>query len=90
MQYEKHGWRFFRDLYDELPAINENEGYMFLFRIVPGKGNKVWFACTVISLMLDRVGNHKRLGCTATDSKDGRNHFWLVRFTEKSPVREGS
>lgn len=88
--YEKHGWHFFKDLYDELPAIHENEGYMFLFRIVPGKGNMVWFASTVISLMLDRVGNHKRIGCTATDSSDGRNHFWLVRFTEKAPVQEGN
>lgn len=88
--YEKHGWAFFKDLYDELPAINENEGYLFLFRIVPDKGNKVWFASTVIGLMLDRVGKNKRLGCTATDSNDGRNHFWLVRFTEKESVQEGS
>ena len=62
---------------------------MFLFRIVPGKGNMVWFASTVIGLMLDRVGKNPRIGCTATDSKDGRNHFWLVRFTKKESVQEG-
>ena len=88
--YEKHGWRFFKDLYDELPEINENEGYLFLFKTVPGKGNKVWFASTVIGLMLDRVGKNPRIGCTANDSEDGQNHFWLVRYTKNEPIQKGS
>lgn len=79
--YEKHGWRFFKDFYCELPEINENDGYLFLFKVIPEKGNQYIYAISVISLMLDRFGDYPRIGCTVTDSDDSLNHFWLVRYT---------
>ena len=54
-----------------------------LFQIIPGKANNTAFANIALGLLLrsyPRDPEKKRsLGCSVSDSKDGINHFWLLK-----------
>ena len=48
--------------------------------LTPDKANQTAFATTMLNLLLDENEGKKRtLGCDTTDTKDGENHFWLLK-----------
>ena len=81
--YERHGWKFVKDFFSDIPVLEDGRDYDMLFQIIPGKANNTAFANIAIGLLLrsyPRDPEKKRsLGCTVSDSKDGINHFWLLK-----------
>lgn len=78
--YEKHGWQHVKDFFPEFSRLEDGAEYQLVFALTPDKPNQTAFATTVLNLLLDENGGKKRtLGCSATDTKDGENHFWLLK-----------
>ena len=81
--YERHGWKYVKDFFSDIPVLEDCRDYDMIFQIIPGKANNTAFANIAIGLLLrsyPRDPEKKRsLGCTVSDSKDGTNHFWLLR-----------
>ena len=51
-----------------------------MFLLTEDKPNHTAFANTVLNLLLDENEGKKRtLGCSATPTNDGQNHFWLLK-----------
>lgn len=80
--YERHGWKFVKDFFSDIPVLEDGQDYDMLFQIIPGKANNTAFANIALGLLLrsyPRDPEKKRsLGCSVSDSKDGINHFWLL------------
>ena len=78
--YEKHGWKFVKEFFEEFSNLEDGREYMLLFKLQPDKANGIAFSNTVLYMLLTANPEKKRtLGCNATVSKDGQNHFWLRR-----------
>ena len=78
--YEKHGWAHVKDFFPEFSALADGGEYRLVFALTPDKANQTAFATTVLNLLLDANDGKKRsLGCDTTDTKDGENHFWLLK-----------
>ena len=78
--YEKHGWRHVKDFFPEFSRLEDGGEYRLVFALTPDKANQTAFATTVLNLLLDENPGKKRtLGCSATDTTDGQNHFWLLK-----------
>ena len=78
--YEKHGWQHVKDFFSEFAQLEDGAEYRLVFALTPDKMNQTAFATTVLNLLLDENGGKKRtLGCDTTDTKDGENHFWLLK-----------
>lgn len=81
--YERHGWKFVKDFFSDIPVLEDGQDYDLLFQIIPGKANNTAFANIALGLLLrsyPRDPEKKRsLGCSVSDSKDGINHFWLLK-----------
>ena len=78
--YEKHGWQHVKDFFSEFAALEEGAEYQLVFALTPDKANQTAFSTTVLNLLLDENDGKKRtLGCSTTDTKDGENHFWLLK-----------
>jgi len=78
--YEKHGWRFVKDFFEEFSHLEDGQEYALLFKVEPGKANNTAFANTILGmLLLSNPGKKRALGCNVTFSDDGQNHFWLLR-----------
>lgn len=79
--YEKHGWNFVKEFFGEFPDLDDGEEYALYFEIVEGKANNSAFVNTVLGMLIDKNPDKKRkLGCNVTFSKDGKNHFWLLKL----------
>lgn len=82
--YEKHGWARVKDFFDELPELEEGVENALLFQVDQTKGvyNEA-FGHTILGRLLTRKMKEKRnLTCSIEDSKDGQNHFWLLKRKE--------
>ena len=78
--YEKHGWAHVKDFFSEFSTLEDGAKYRLVFALTPDKLNQTAFATTVLNLLLDENDGKKRtLGCDTTDTKDGENHFWLLK-----------
>lgn len=78
--YEKHGWQHVKDFFSEFARLEDGAEYRLVFALTPDKMNQTAFATTVLNLLLDENDGKKRtLGCDTTDTKDGTNHFWLLK-----------
>ena len=76
--YEKHGWAHVKDFFPEFAKLADGGEYQLVFLLTEDKPNHTAFANTVLNLLLDENEGKKRtLGCSATPSNDGHNHFWL-------------
>ncbi len=79
---EKHDWKFAKEfIYDCLDL--EDGDYNYVFKVTDDREQSAAFPNIVLALALkdlEKNPEHKRnLGCTVTDSNDGKNHFWLFR-----------
>lgn len=78
--YEKHGWDAVKDFYDEFSVLEDGQEYKLLFELASDKANWTGFANTILGmLILKNKGRKRRLGCKIDSSKDGDNHFWLLK-----------
>ena len=78
--YEKHGWQHVKDFFPEFARLEDGAEYQLVFALTPDKLNQTAFATTVLNLLLDENGGKKRtLGCDTTATRDGQNHFWLLK-----------
>lgn len=80
--FEKHNWVSVRCFYHEIPELNEENGYLLLFKVNSHKHNKTMFANTIIGMCLKDAGCRLKIGCTVVDSRDDFNHFWLVKYKD--------
>lgn len=80
--FDMHKWEHFKDVYSKLPSLTDEYGYLLLLKVTEGKGDKTSYAGAVIGLMLDKLPDYPRIGCTIIDSKDSYNHFYLVRYKD--------
>lgn len=78
--YEKHGWRFVKDFLDEFADLENGGDYALMFRLEPVKMGNVAFANVIISILMNRNEDKDRsLSCHVAETKDGQNHFWLLK-----------
>ena len=81
--YEKHGWSHVKDFFTEFSTLEGGQDYAMIFFLSKDKSNHNAFVNTAISMLLNcnpKDPNRKRsLSCNVTDSKDGQNHFWLLK-----------
>ena len=78
--YEKHGWEHVKDFFHEFATLEDGAEYQLVFALTEDKADQTAFATTVLNLLLDEnQGKKRQLGCSSTDTKDGENHFWLLK-----------
>jgi len=81
--YEKHGWSFVKDFFSDYSSLEEGQDYALVFRLSQSKNNHNAFANTVLGMLLNcnpkDPDNKRSLSCNVSDSKDGQNHFWLLK-----------
>ena len=78
--YEKHGWQYIKDFFPEFAELADGGEYQLVFLLTEDKPNHIAFANTVLNLLLrENEGKKRTLGCSATPSTDGENHFWLLK-----------
>ena len=78
--YEKHGWAHVKDFFPEFATLENGGEYHLIFALTPDKANQTAFATTMLNLLLDvNGGKERKLDCSTTDTKDGENHFWLLK-----------
>lgn len=80
--FERHGWKYVKDFWGDLPVMDVKTGYLLLFRLDVSKTNKMAFANTVIGICCAHAESPLKIGCTVLDSQDGNNHFWLVTYED--------
>lgn len=84
MIFEKHGWENVKDFIDEFETPEEGEEFVFCFQLAKDKDEMTPFANTLLGIMIGKnrwrkKANDQTLNCNVTESKDGQNHFWLLR-----------
>ena len=78
--YEKHGWDAVKDFYKEFSNLDENTAVSLYFEVVSDKSNCTAFANTILGMLIEKnKGRKMELGCKIDSSKDGINHFWLLK-----------
>ena len=82
--YENHGWDHVKDFFDQFETPADGEEYFLYFHVTSEKANQTAFANTVLGVLIGRnyggkKDNDQKLQCNVTFSKDGQNHFWLLR-----------
>lgn len=80
--YELHEWNYVKEFFNNIPKLDEDHGYLLLFKVNQRKQNKTAFANTAVSLFLSSYKYRLKLGCTVIDSTDDKNHFWLLRYED--------
>ena len=76
---EKHNWDKTKEVIEEIPKLNNGE-YMLYYEVESTKMNSMVFCSVILSMLMDRnEGTNLQLNCEVTETKDGRNHFWLLK-----------
>lgn len=80
--YEKHGWERVKDFLDEWRCLEDGAEYLLYFELKDASCGMP-FANTILGILCEcDKDKKKQLGCNVTDSKDGMNHFYLLKRTE--------
>lgn len=78
--YQKHGWHYVKEFYQEFSKLEDGVEYALLFKVIPEKSSNTAFANTILGmLLLSNPGTKRKLGCNVTESPDDQNHFWLLK-----------
>ena len=78
--FERHGWKYVKDFYNEIPELLNGEEYFFLFKLEAEKANNTAFANTLLGIIcMNYLDRKMSLRCNVIDSDDGDNHFWLLK-----------
>ena len=77
--YEKHYWDRMKEVLPHIPSL-ENGEYFLQFEMPKSKTENIAFANVMIGYMFDKYGDeHLNVACNINESKDGQNHFWLLK-----------
>lgn len=77
--YEKHGWQQMREFFDEFSSLKDGS-YELRMELNKAKENPYALVnCLLNLLMLRNAGKTLELHCDVKDSKDGQNHFWMLK-----------
>lgn len=80
--YEKHGWGRIKDFIDEWRCLEDGAEYLLYFELKDASCGMP-FANTILGILCEcDKDKKKQLGCNVTASKDGMNHFYLLKRTE--------
>ncbi len=81
--YEKHGWNFLKEFFEEFSVLDKESDYAMIFELDKSKSNHNAFINTAMGMVLacnPKNPEYKRsISCNVSDSRDGVNHFWLLR-----------
>ncbi len=79
--YEKHGWEHVKDFFDECCELEDGAEYALVFEVDgEKKAYNQAFGNTILGILLARNPEKKRsLSCTMGETKDGQNHFWMLK-----------
>ena len=78
--YEKHDWKYVKDFFEEFCTLESGQVYMLLFEVEEEKAENIAFANVILHLLLMKNEEKEReIYCQMIESKDGRNHFWLMK-----------
>ncbi len=82
--FERHGWKYVKDFYEELPKLQNGEEYFFQFKLEADKINNTAFANTFLGILCKKnQEKHMSLKCNVIYSGDGNDHFWLLKNRDK-------
>lgn len=77
--FEEHGWRYAKEFLDGFSGLESGE-YALCFEVAGDKANHAAFANTVLGILLEKnPGKAMKLDCTVHFSRDGENHFRLLK-----------
>lgn len=77
--YENHGWKLAKDFFPQCADLQAGREYGLLFRLVPGKADRMAFANTALGMLcLLYPDKGMKWWCNMAGSEDGINHFWLL------------
>lgn len=80
--FEKHGWERVKDFLGEWRCLEDGAEYLLYFELKDASCGMP-FANTILGILCEcDKDKKKQLGCNVTDSKDGMNHFYLLKRTE--------
>jgi len=76
--FEENGWKYTAEILEKLPILDRE--YTLYFELDDEKYAYNDFCSVVMKIVRNRnsEGDYK-LTCTRNKSKDGKNHFWLLR-----------
>lgn len=78
--YEKHGWAYMKDFLQEFADLKGGGEYALCLELRKGKANGTAFCNTILGILLEQnPGKIIPLSCNVVFSRDGQNHFWLLR-----------
>lgn len=79
--YEKHGWAHVKEFFEEIEELEDENEYALVFRVDNAKNVYTEaFGNTILGILLAKDPKKKRsLTCNMEESKDGKNHFWLLK-----------
>lgn len=79
--YEKHGWKNVKDFLDEFCCLSDGGVYSIYAQLEEKKEkSSMGFSCTLLGILLEKNENKKKtVTCNTEESKDGLNHFWLLK-----------
>ena len=76
--FEESGWKNTSEILEKLPTLEGK--YILYFELNDEKWTYNDFCVVVISIVQDRNRDRNiNINCTRRRSKDGKNHFWLLR-----------
>lgn len=78
--WQADGWQHVHEFIDRIPALEDGVKYDFRFELADAERVTVSFPLLMLGAMLFKQGRAKTLrGCCVNDSKDGQNHFVLMK-----------
>ena len=78
--YEKHGWVHMKDFLQEFADLKDGGEYALCLELRKGKADGSAFCNTILGILLGQnPGKKISLSCNIGFSRDGENHFRLLR-----------
>jgi len=79
--WQADGWQHVHEFIDRIPPLQDGEKYEFHFERAGQDKVSVSFPLLMLGVMLFKHGKAKSLqGCRVKDSRDGQNHFVLMKI----------
>ena len=79
--WETHGWNYVHEFLDQIPTLESGSNYFFLFRLndSTNRGSLSFPFFMIGAMLLRGYDAGITMGCSIESSKDGENHFTLLR-----------
>jgi len=84
--WEKHGWQHVSEWLEEMPLPEEGGEYCFFFRLADAKAVAFSFPMYMLAAVILKKGPVRCImSASVQDSRDGENHFALLRKPQEDP-----